>query len=266
MQSTREAFGNVAEKAAAIAEKVNNLSREERIQRGVTAYGWSPDCRCDRCGDTGETPLSREYCGCPAGIQRKASDHEARLAAEWERRWRAAGIPRRFLGYRLETSPLNTPSDRRVIDEVRGWIAADPIATGASLLISGSVGVGKTGLAVGALYELHSRSTSHLSLMFSSTTALIDALKPGGDEDALHAAQTAAVLALDDLGTTRGTEWEKDRLFAVIDARYQAMRPTVVTTNVAVMDLAANLGDRLVSRLLEGATIVGIDGRDRRVA
>lgn len=262
MQDMRQALGSVAAKAAAIAEHVNTITPAERIARGVAAYGWSPDCRCDRCGDTGTLPLSGEHCQCAAGDQRRIADHEARLTAEWERRWAAAGVPKRFRHYRLDTSPLNTPSDRHHVDQVRAWLASDPITTGANLLLFGGIGVGKTGLAVGALRELHTSGAGRL--LYIGTSALIDALKPGGDDGILTTCQRADVLALDDLGTTRGTDWERDRLYALINARYEAQLATIVTTNVLLTELAESIGERIASRLLEGATVVGIGGSDRR--
>lgn len=263
MQSTSAAFAAVKDKADAIAERLGSLTREERIQRGVDAYGWSPDCQCDRCGDQGVTPLAKEYCQCMAGSQRRIADRETEIAAEWDRRWTTAGVPKRFRGYRLASSPLNdTPLERAHVDRVREWLASDPVKSGANLLVFGGVGVGKTGLAIGALYELHTAGASRLQ--FVSTSALIDALKPGGDEAVMQSCQRADVLALDDLGTTRGTDWERDRLYALLNARYEDQRPTIVTTNVTLVDLADSVGERIASRLIEGATMVSIGGSDRR--
>lgn len=262
MQRIDTAMAGAAERAATIAERINEMTREQRMARGVAAYGWPADASCDRCGDTGELPMSRTYCECAAGGRKRAVDAEARLTAEWERRWLATGVPKRFRGYRLETSPLNTPADRHLVELARGWAAGDPVASGRNLVISGGVGCGKTGFAIGALYELHAAGVGRLH--YTSTSALIDALKPGGEEGVLTTAQRAECLALDDLGTTRGTDWEQDRLYALLNARYEEQVPTIITTNVALPDLAASVGERIVSRLVEGCVVIALGGIDRR--
>lgn len=259
LQHIGEAARNVAEKAAERAEYLR-ATKAERIAEGVRLYGWRPDADCANCGDTGLWPNSSNYCGCPAGTAKQIRDRDARSRSEWERRWVLTNVPRRFQGYRLETSPL----DAMVVDVARRWISRDPVDTGINLLITGSVGVGKTGLAIGALWELHERGVQ--PLWFVSTSALIDAMRPNSGEDGMLATcQKASVLVLDDLGTTRGTDWEQDRLFALLNARYEEQRPTIVTTNVEIAELAASIGERSVSRLLEQHVIVAVDGPDRRL-
>lgn len=254
-----DAIGTAARRATDIAERVRSTSPEERIRRGVELYGWSPEAQCSWCGDTGQTPLSGQYCECPAGIKRSEDDVSARLMSEWERRWGMTNVPRRFRDYRLETSPVGPD----VVAVVRQWIASDPLASGANLIITGSVGTGKTGLAVGALWDLHQAGVQ--PLWFVSASGLIDALRPNsGDDRMFEICQRAAVLVIDDLGTTRGTAWEQDRLFALCNARYEDQRPTIVTTNVTYKVLAESIGERIVSRLTESHAAVPVGGDDLR--
>lgn len=63
------------------------------------------------------------------------------------------------------------------------------------------------------------------------------------------------VIAKGDLGATRGTDWEQDRLYALVNARYEAELPRNLTEAV---------GERIASRLLEGAEVVSVGGGDRR--
>ena len=44
-------------------------------------------------------------------------------------------------------------------------------------------------------------------------------------------AHDADVLLLDDLGAWKMTEWMNDTLFYILNSRYMAKRPTVITTN-----------------------------------
>ena len=65
-----------------------------------------------------------------------------------------------------------------------------------------------------------------------------------------------------------------DSLFQLIDQRYSAMRPTLVTTQYRPSDLVRRLAEQgdadtakaIVSRLRHGARVVEFDGPDRRLA
>lgn len=257
-------MNSLADAARSAADRLESLAQYKAenkaaiIADGVIKYGWSPDADCSNCGDTGMWPNSLSYCGCPAGRSRDLRDREQRTRDDWERRWATTNVPRRFRGYRLETSPLS----RDLIEIARDWIAGRPAETGSNLIILGSIGTGKTGAGIGALYALHESGVQ--PLRFQSTSALIDAMKPGGDESVLIACQKAAVLMLDDLGTTRGTDFEQDRLFALLNSRYEDERPTIVTSNVTIQDLAKSIGDRVVSRLTESCAVMSVDGPDLR--
>lgn len=72
----------------------------------------------------------------------------------------------------------------------------------------------------------------------------------------------SGLLAIDDLGSVRLSEWDMDHLGELVDERWSAQLPTVVTSNVtALRDL---LGPRISSRLVHNAAVVELDGPDRR--
>jgi DNA replication protein DnaC len=77
------------------------------------------------------------------------------------------------------------------------------------------------------------------------------------------------------------TDWMNDTLFYILNRRYLARRPTLITTNYPDRDvsprdlekadatvrreyLVDRIGNRLRSRLLEACTVVRLDGPDRR--
>jgi DNA replication protein DnaC len=59
------------------------------------------------------------------------------------------------------------------------------------------------------------------------------------------------MLALDDLGAEKVTEWGGEQLYRLLDRRCDARRPTIVTSNAAV----DALDPRIVSRLREGLVV-----------
>ena len=80
------------------------------------------------------------------------------------------------------------------------------------------------------------------------------------------------VLVLDDLGKEDATEWSVGTVFSVLDARYEDMRPTIVTSNYApgaLADRLARRGERvtaeaIASRISQTCRPVYLGGRDRR--
>jgi hypothetical protein len=238
--------------------RTRESTRADRIAEGVAKFGWPDGATCPDCGDTGKWPNSMHYCGCIAGMTRRTDDDARKWAEDRERRWFLCGVPRRFRGYRLDTAP-----DQLKAAQVRAWLAeADE---GVNLLITGPVGTGKTGLAIGALWELH--EVGKPNLLFQSVPSLLDAMRPGGaDEGLMRSCQRAGVLVLDDIGAEKTSEWVRERLYVLINARYEAELPTIITTNMDLVGLASAdvLGERTVSRLAEAVTVVALDGDDRR--
>ncbi|MNY17699.1 DNA replication protein DnaC [compost metagenome] len=60
------------------------------------------------------------------------------------------------------------------------------------------------------------------------------------------------LLVLDEIGNQYGTDAERIILSNVINARYNAMKPTILLSNLAKDALAKELGDRVIDRMREG--------------
>jgi DNA replication protein DnaC len=73
------------------------------------------------------------------------------------------------------------------------------------------------------------------------------------------------VLILDDLGVEKFTEWSQEKLYELLDARYAAMRQTIITSNFDLDQLAGLTHDRITSRISEMCTVKKMGGNDRRL-
>ncbi|WP_059006585.1 ATP-binding protein [Streptomyces specialis] len=140
------------------------------------------------------------------------------------------------------------------------------VATGPSLLMAGVVGAGKTHQAYGAIRALRQAG---IGVRWRATTAadLYADLRPrpGADsERELAAVSRCPLLLLDDLGAAKPSEWVEEVTYRLINRRYNLMLPTLVTTNLAIKDLRACLGDRVTSRLAQMTTRVEFEPVDRR--
>jgi DNA replication protein DnaC len=76
------------------------------------------------------------------------------------------------------------------------------------------------------------------------------------------------LLVLDDLAAERKTEYMSEIVFNVIDARYRAGLPLIVTTNLTSEELKhpADISyQRTFSRLLEMCIPLEVEGKDKRL-
>lgn len=142
------------------------------------------------------------------------------------------------------------------------------IGRGSSLLLVGGTGTGKTHAAYAAIRAL---LTSGIRCTALATTAadLYAALRPrfGIDsEDEFTRYATANVLVLDDLGAAKGSEWNEEINYRLINHRYERELATIFTSNVPPKDLPVALGARVASRLFEMSSTVILGGADRRTA
>ncbi len=119
------------------------------------------------------------------------------------------------------------------------------------LVILGPSGSGKTHLAAAVANKCVEDGRP---VFFISAPQLLDQLRPSGDsaewgeyEDLFHQVVNAPLLVLDDFGAGNLTPWAEEKMDQILTSRYNARRPTVVTSG---MD-RASLPDRMRTRLLD---------------
>lgn len=139
---------------------------------------------------------------------------------------------------------------------------------GKGLLLFGDVGTGKTFLAACVANALIDKGVPCLVTNFARIANTVQGLFEGRQEyyDSLN---KFPLLVLDDLSAERKTEYMQEIVFNVIDARYRAKLPLIITTNLTREELQ-NPADitykRIFSRLFERCTPIEIAGDDRRHA
>lgn len=137
---------------------------------------------------------------------------------------------------------------------------------GTGLLLCGSVGTGKSFLAAAIANELISQGTPCLMTNFSRIISRISE-KFGGDQKYLDNLNRFDLLIIDDLGAERDSEYMWEKVMDVIDARYRAGLPLIVTTNLSPKDLydpSDIRRQRVFSRLKEMCIFLEVNGADRR--
>lgn len=59
------------------------------------------------------------------------------------------------------------------------------------------------------------------------------------------------LLVIDEIGVQFGSEAEKIILFEIINERYEAMKPTILISNLSQQELGAYVSERIVDRMRE---------------
>lgn len=260
--------------SSSASDALGRVTRDLEQRTGRTLHARLPPPSCERCVN-GWRRATVEFraapCECARGQYEAA--RERRLAeeeAETLRRNRAEAIvralrlPTRAEGWTLEGSPMETRTWQQLVDWLRAWDWRR------GLLLLGPTGVGKTGWLVGALKSLRERAVDEgWTMRFVATPQLFRELRQGYDDGT--AAQvfdryaSTHLLALDDLGAERPTGWTLETWFDLLNARYEAARPTWATSNLAGEGaLIETLGERVAWRLLETSDVFTIAGANER--
>lgn len=137
---------------------------------------------------------------------------------------------------------------------------------GKGLLLYGTVGTGKTYLAACIANSLIDEGYKVCMTNFARITNVIQGMFDGRQEyiDSLN---RYSLLILDDLGAERKSEFMQEMVFNIIDARYRAGLPLIVTTNLTMEEIKKpqEVGySRIYDRILERCFPVEVSGSSRR--
>jgi DNA replication protein DnaC len=193
-----------------------------------------------------------------------------------------AAIPARYEHCSLDSFNSAYPGADRSLAaaqmQVRGFAANYPLDS-RGLILVGSIGAGKTHLAVGALKAvIADRGAQGLFCDYRELLRLIqNSYNPQvftTELEILNPVMNAEVLVLDDLGAIRPSEWVWDTVSLVLNSRYNNMRTTIITTNYPALPpgagglreetLGDRIGERMRSRLVEMCREVEMCGLDYR--
>jgi DNA replication protein DnaC len=203
-----------------------------------------------------------------------------------------ARIPKRYEHCILDSFEGDFGADATLTSAkilAQNFVREYPLGTeGKGLLLVGSIGVGKTHLAVGILQALiQEKNVKGLFVDYRELLKEIqhsyNAQVATTELDLLRPVFDAEVLVLDELGAQKPTDWVWDTVALILNSRYNDKLTTIITTNYADQPpggvapagreaaramreetLGDRIGERMRSRLAEMCVVVEMRGEDFR--
>jgi DNA replication protein DnaC len=201
--------------------------------------------------------------------QCRTQDHQTKLLE-------AAHIPRRYDECSLSNYhlALNNASQLRAFNYAYRLVNEYP-AIERGLLFMGTVGIGKTHLAIAILKELLRKGVPCFFYEFGALLKEIqesyNPLSQSSELDILAPIFEVDVLVLDELGGAKSTDWVRDTIMHIISTRYNECKLTIFTTNyfderrnARDETLEDRIGSRIRSRLYEMCRSLVLEGEDFR--
>jgi DNA replication protein DnaC len=208
---------------------------------------------CARCGGAGflrqDLPLDHPDFGKAVACDCVRSESPESRLARLQRYSSLGPLTRLTFDNLIAQGRSTNPRDRELFRGLVSDARAFAEAPEGWLLVHGPSGAGKTHVAAAIANRCIERGQAAL---FVVVPDLLDHLRAAynpnaevGYDLALEQVRNAPVLVLDDLGTQNATSWAQEKLFQILNHRYNAQLPTIVTTNLSLDRLDERLRMRL---------------------
>jgi len=188
-----------------------------------------------------------------------------------------SGIKKRYLSRTINSFSV-TAENKKSFEVATDYIKnfREYFTQGKGLYLEGPCGTGKTHLAIAIALAI---INTGVPVICKTSIDILGDIKrcyernsEVTEEEVLEAYKTVDLLIIDDLGKEQVTEWSVPVLYSILNERYEALLPTIITTNYNTTALAEKLsakGDAetataIISRFVESSKRVTMSWADYR--
>lgn len=254
---------------AETATRANRRNEGDYIENGLLYCG---KCHTPKqCDIEFGGRIIKPYCMCRCEAEDYEREKEEKRKAECMHR---LDIMRRTWFPDAEMHNWTFANDdgdnEKIMDVMKRYVANFPrmLESGKGLMLCGSVGTGKSYAAACVANALIDEGTPCMMTNFSRMVNIINS-SFDGRQKYIDSLNDFDLLIIDDLAAERDTEFMAEQIMNIIDARYRAGLPLIVTTNLTAQELSGTTDirkQRVFSRLIEMCIPITVTGRDRRKA
>lgn len=251
----------------------------ENLIATTALHGWTPTPeselsdsppKCTRCNDVGIVAVrtagaATAYVDCSCGQlrTRRLARLLGRAFGDDVERYREHTIAG-WVAAVAQRAPQKAGLAAAIGTLVERWALDPRPGARSSLALIGPIGTGKSALAAILLRLRIERELA--DALYMTTPDLLAAIKAtygprgeGSEPETIDAIKTTTLLVLDDLGAERPSEWVEEQLYRVVNYRYTALLPTIVTSNYPFAALKRRIGERITDRLNDMCDVVYLD-------
>lgn len=218
---------------------------------------------CDGTGFRVDVETNTAY-DCTCRAQRIARRRARNLSNVLPKRYRNASLESTVVHDIRSRAPGQVRAVEHFVRDIDGQLDS-----GRGLWLFGGPGTGKTELAMlvskTALTAGRSVAVYTLPRLLAEIRKTFDADNDATYLDLLDRLAEVDLLHIDDVGAEQTSPWVLEQLYAIVNARYEDERSIVLTTNLERDALAAQIGERTVSRLEQMCELLPLFGADQRL-
>ena len=200
--------------------------------------------------------------------ENKLREYNERLI-EVEKLKRSSGIPERYITASLRSWTPDNTEQETIHKQLLNWFGNILSRDCPSVIIQGAYGTGKTWVSCGIVNDL---INDHGTAQFITAKGYTEKIKESYRKNSEYSESQIRnrysrvdLLVLDEIGRQFDSDSERLYFFDLINERYNAMKPTLLITNLDSDQVAAFLGEAIIDRFRDASgEILSMNWTSRR--
>ncbi len=196
------------------------------------------------------------------------------IQQEKHEKYEKIGIGRRYFDKTLSGFVVTNQDQKNALNHCVDFVKGFKKHNAKGLFLIGKAGTGKTHMACASCKAILDKFER---IKIYNITSLLDDIKTTysnrtnkSESQIFQNLRSLDLLVLDDLGKeysktdNLGNSWVNEKLYRIINDRYEDNRPIIVTTNFSINDLERKIDPAIISRLLEMTIGINCNWEDFR--